>query len=60
MEDEEIDLNEFGFEEEDENGLDAEFSEEEDDFDLYDENGEENSKIENNKSVTIPSDNNDQ
>lgn len=59
MEDEELDLIDFGFEEEDENGLDAELSGEEDYFDLLDENGEENSKIEQNKPVIIPSNNNE-
>jgi nucleotidyltransferase/DNA polymerase involved in DNA repair len=60
MEDEDLDLIDFGFDEEDENGLDAELSEEEDDFDFYDENGEENSKIEQNKTAVATTINNEQ
>jgi hypothetical protein len=60
MEDEDLDLIDFGFDEEDENGLDAGLSGEEDDFDFYDENGEENSKIEQNKTAVATTINNEQ
>lgn len=60
MDDEDFDLIDFG-DEEDENGLDAELStDEEEDFDLYDENLEETSKIEPNKVVAHTVANNDQ
>lgn len=59
MEDEEFDLIDFGDEEE--NGLDAELSaDEEDDFDLYEDAAEEISKIETNKTAVPTATNNEQ